>query len=69
MEFKLVPVDRLFYDNEIKKRLSYFKLIPVSKEHYDNEIIISIKKKGDKFRQQKFDELEIAYYKRIGIKK
>ena len=69
MKFKLIPVDRLFYDNEVKKSLSYFKLNPVSKEHYDSEIIIDIKKKGGKFRQQKFDELEIEYYKRIGIER
>lgn len=69
MEFKLIPVDRLFYDNEVKKRLLVFTLKTVFKKHYDNEIMIAIKKKGGKFRQQKFDELEIAYYKRIGIKR
>ena len=67
MKFELKPVSKEFYDAEIEKVLSYFKLIPVSKEHYNNEVTISIKKRGGKYKQQKFDELEIAYYKRRGI--
>ena len=67
MEFELKTVSKEFYDAEIVKTLSYFKLIPVSREHYNNEVTISIKKRGGRYRQQKFDELEIAYYKSIGI--
>lgn len=67
MEFKLINISRDFYNNEVKKTLSYFKLIPVSREHYNNEVTISIKKRGGRYRQQKFNEVEIAYYKSIGI--
>lgn len=69
MEFKLTGVSKEFLDNEIKKQLSYFKLISVSKEHYINEVIIDLKRKGKKHRQLKFDELEIVYYKKIGIER
>jgi len=67
MEFELKSVSREVYDAELEKTLSYFKLIPVSREHYNNEVTTSIKKRGKRYRQQKFDELEIAYYKSIGI--
>jgi len=69
LEFELKPVDRLFYDNEVKKRLLVFKLNPVSREHYNDEISIVLKRKGKTHRQLKFDELEIEYYKRIGIER
>jgi len=59
----------MYYDNEVKKRLLVFKLNPVSKEHYNNEITIELKRKRKTHRQLKFDELEIEYYKRIGIKR
>ena len=67
IKFKLRPVSKEFYDDEIEKTLSYFKLTPISREQYINELIIKAKRKGHKHRQLKFDELEIAYYKSIGI--
>ena len=67
IEFKLKSVSKEFYDAEIIKTLSYFKLIPVSREHYNSEVTISIKNRGGRYRQQKSDELEIAYYRSIGI--
>lgn len=67
MVFELKTVSREFFDTEIKKKQLDFKLNPVSREQYNNEINISIKKRGRRYRQQKFDELEIAYYKRRGI--
>lgn len=67
MKFELKTVSREFFDTEIKKKQLDFKLNPVLREQYNNEINIAIKKRGGRYRQQKFDELEIAYYKRRGI--
>ena len=42
-----------------------FTLTPVSKEYYDSEVRISRKRRNIKVI--KYDELEIAYYERLGI--
>ena len=42
-----------------------FTLTPVSKEYYNNEIRVSRKRRHIKVI--KYDELEIAYFKRKGI--
>jgi hypothetical protein len=42
-----------------------FKLVPVTREYYDNEVRISHRRRKKKVL--KHDELEIEYYRKIGI--